>query len=392
MQARKRKRLRWAIGLVLIVLLGVGATVKSAQPVDVVATRIARGRAVDAIYATGTVEAEHRVTVKAKIAGPVAELRAHEADVVKAGDLLAHVDNPAASYDLDRGRLEAASLSAQAGPHLSSTRAKVDALEVQLAAARRELARVHALVASNSLAVSEEEKARDHVTELEAQRDSLKADLNAQRIDLEANANRARANVSGLATRVADADIRAPQDGVVLARYVEPGEVVAVNQALFKVGDVRSLLLEVRVDEADVARVREGSLVVARLHAFPQQTFAGKVAVVMPDADRETKSYLVKVKLDQPPAELRSGMTAEVDIIVTEREGALLAPADAIKDGQVWRVENGRASKRAVKVGIHDLLRAEVTSGLAEGDVIAISGVDRLTKDDARVRVTIKEP
>jgi HlyD family secretion protein len=165
-----------------------------------------------------------------------------------------------------------------------------------------------------------------------------------------------------------------------------------VNQSLFKVGDVRSLLLEVRIDEADVARVREGSKVVASLHAFPDQTFAGSVFVVMPDADRDTKSYLAKVRLDTPPAGLRSGMTAEVNIVVTERDGVLLAPADAIKDGQVWRVRDGHATKARVKVGIHDLLRSEVQSGLDEGDLVAVTGIDQLKSDGARVKATTKEP
>jgi HlyD family secretion protein len=190
--------------------------------------------------------------------------------------------------------------------------------------------------------------------------------------------------------------VRAPQDGIVLARYVEPGEVVAVNQALFKLGDVKSLLLEVHIDEADVARVYDGtagqaaSRVAASLDAFPKRSFAGHVVMVLPDADRETKSYLAKVRLDDPPTGLRSGMTAEVNILVAEREGVLLAPADAIKDGQVWRIADGRAERRKVTVGIHDLLRAEIVSGLEQGDVVVIGGTQLLARDKTRVRATVQ--
>ncbi|HEY2367734.1 MAG TPA: biotin/lipoyl-binding protein, partial [Polyangiaceae bacterium] len=162
------------MGVVAIVAVAGAAAARSARAVDVTAVKIVRGRAVDAIYATGTVEAEHRVTVKAKIAGPISALHAHEGDVVKAGDLLAHVDNPAASYDLDRGRVEAASASAQTAPRVSSARARVDTLDVQIAAAKRELGRVHALVATNALASTEEDRARDHVTELESQREAAR--------------------------------------------------------------------------------------------------------------------------------------------------------------------------------------------------------------------------
>jgi multidrug efflux pump subunit AcrA (membrane-fusion protein) len=84
-------------------------------------------------------------------------------------------------------------------------------------------------------------------------------------------------------------------------------------------------------------------------------------------------------------------MTAEVNIIITERGGVLLAPADAIKDGQVWRVSGGRAERVPVTVGIHDLLRAEVLSGLAEGDQVAVAGLDNL-RNGARVRATVRAP
>ncbi len=187
-------------------------------------------------------------------------------------------------------------------------------------------------------------------------------------------------------------------DGLVLARYVELGEVVAVNQSLFKVGDPKSLLLEVTIDEADVGRVHDGSdgqpaaPVAASLHAFPGRAFAGRVVKVMPDADREKKSYLAKVRLDDPPAGLRSGMTAEVNIIITERAGVLLAPADAIKDGQAWRVRDGRAEHVPVGIGIHDLLRAEVLSGLSEGDPVVVGGLDKLGRNGARVRATVQAP
>jgi multidrug efflux pump subunit AcrA (membrane-fusion protein) len=85
-------------------------------------------------------------------------------------------------------------------------------------------------------------------------------------------------------------------------------------------------------------------------------------------------------------------MTAEVNILVSEHEGALLAPADAIKDGQVWRISDGRAEHHPVTVGIHDLVRAEILSGLQEGDLVAVGGVDKLQHDKTRVRVTVQKP
>jgi HlyD family secretion protein len=397
---RKKRRTPWVVAVVVLAVGGLWLA-RYLRPVDVVVTPVVRGHVVDAVYATGTVEAERRVTVKAKVAGPVAELPVTEGDPVRLGQLLARIDNPAAAFDLRKSQVEEVAAAAQAGsqaPQIASLRAKAEALETQLRTAEREADRAEQLFKSGAIGQAESEKARDQAARLRADLEAQRAEERTQRINLDANAGRARAATRSLATKVSDAEVRAPVDGMVLARYVESGEVVAVNQSLFKVGDPKSLLLEVTIDEADVGRVHDGSdgqpasRVAATLHAFPGRAFGGNVVKVMPDADREKKSYLAKVRLDEPPTGLRSGMTAEVNIIITERGGVLLAPADAIKDGQVWRVSGGRAEHVPVTVGIHDLLRAEVLSGLSEGEQVAIGGIDNLGRSGARVRATVHTP
>ena len=394
----KKWKTRGIIAAVVLLAAGGAAGASLARRIDVVVTPVVRGRAVDAVYATGTVEAERRVTVKAKVAGPVAELPVTDGDAVRNAQLLARVDNPAATFELRRSQVDAEAATARHAPQLASVKAKIGALESQLRAAQREMDRADRLVQSGSIGKVERDRAHDDVEEISAQLEAARAEERAQRIDLAANTGRAQATVRSLATKVSDADVRAPQDGVVLARYVEAGEVVAVNQPLFKVGDPTQLLLEVTIDEADIGRVHDGSTgaapsrVAASLHAFPGRSFAGHVIKVMPDADREKKSYLAKVQLDEKVDGLRSGMTVEVNIIVAEKSNALLAPADAIKDGQVWAIEDGHAVRRSVTVGIHDLLRAEILSGLAEGERTVIGGADKLTREGARVRVTEKAP
>jgi HlyD family secretion protein len=397
---RKKRRTPWIAAAALLAVAGL-LLARYLRPVDVVVTPIVRGHVVDAVYATGTVEAGRRVTVKAKVSGPVAELPITEGDPIQLGQRLARIDNPAAAFDLTKSRVEEVAAAAQAGqngPQLASLRAKTEALETHLRAAERDAERAEQLFKSGAIGQAEWEKARDQAATLRADLAAQRAEERRQRIDLDANAGRARAAARSLATKVSDADVLAPVDGMVLARYVELGEVVAVNQPLFKVGDPKTLLLEVTIDEADVGRVHDGtggppaSRVAATLQAFPGRTFAGLVVKVMPDADREKKSYLAKVRLDEPPQGLRSGMTAEVNIIITERAGVILAPADAIKDGQVWRVKNGTADRVPVTVGIHDLVRAEILTGLAEGDEVVVGGIDNLGRNGARVRATVRAP
>jgi HlyD family secretion protein len=127
------------------------------------------------------------------------------------------------------------------------------------------------------------------------------------------------------------------------------------------------------------------------LYAFPKQIFSGRVFEVLPDANRDRKAFLVKVSLAAPPAELRSGMSAEVNIIAGQHDGALLADTAAISEDALWVVDGGRAHKRQIKIGVRDLLRAEIVSGVKEGDLVVTAGHDGLT-EGARVTATVKTP
>lgn len=370
------------------------------RPVPVVAMPIVRGAAIDAVYATGTVEAEDRVQIKAKTSGSVAEILVKEGDRVKKGDLVARIDSPQLAFELKRGKVDLSAASAQGGaaaPQLQALRAQAAAISADLGMARQEAARLETLSASGAVAGAELDRAKARVAQLEATLAANEAQQKALRIDLSANAARQAAQVQTLESRLADTEVRAPMDGVVLAKQIELGEVVTVNQPLFKIGDTARLVLEVSVDEADVARVREpegeapGSTVAVSLYAFPRQVFAGKVFEILPDANRERKSFLAKVRLDEPPKGLRSGMSGEVNIVIGQKAGVLLAPSEAEADRFVWLVDGGRVKKQKVSTGIRDLLRVEIVEGAEEGALVVIEGQDRI-QDGSRVAVTRKEP
>ncbi len=383
--------------LLLLVVLAAAAFAVSMrfQPKPVTATPAARGTAVDAVYATGTVEAEDRVTVKAKSSGSLAEIFVKEGDVVKKGDLLARIDNPSATFDLKRGQadLSAASAQATAAPQISALASQGKALEAELDVAKKNRARVAELNASGALPRAELDTADAKVRQIEAQIAANRSQQQAVRIDLNANRDRQAAMVESLSSRVTDTEVRSPQDGVVLGKLVEVGEVVAINQSLFRIGDTSRLILEAMVDEADIAKVSDGrggvppSACAINLYAYPASAFGGTVFQVLPDANRDRKAFLVKVRFDAPPPGLRSGMTAELNVIASKKQGVVLIPAGAESDGKVWLVREGRASRREITVGTRDLLRLEVTAGIDEGDLVVVDGQSTIA-EGARVSVT----
>jgi multidrug efflux pump subunit AcrA (membrane-fusion protein) len=384
------------IVLLLLVVAGVAAfAILRLRPKAVTTMPVVPGTVVDAVYATCTVEAFDRLTIKAKVAGSI-DLKVREGDPVKKGDLLAAIDSPALRYELERAEVDQRAASKQAGkasPQLAALEAQVKATEAELRHARAERDRAKRLAGTGATSEVDLEAAESRVARLEAELAAQEARRMSSKVDLTARASGSSAVVSELTARIADTEVRSPLDGVVLSKMVELGEAVIASQPLLRIGDVSNLVLECAVDESDVGRIGVDTRAAASLYAFDKQVFRGVVFDVLPDADRTKRSFLVKVRLSDPPRGLRSGMSAEVNLIVKEHPGVLLAPSEAIDaSSSVWVVEGGRLAKRPVKMGVRDLLFVEVLDGLREGEEVVISGDAEALREGARVSAIRKEP
>jgi HlyD family secretion protein len=392
--AKRRYVGRVALLLVVVSAVGLGVWLRL-RPKPVTTTEAVRGTAIDAVYAIATVEALDRVTIKAKVPGSILELKVREGDVVKKGDLLAVIDNPSLKFQLERGRADQWAASQQASlasPQVGVVEAQARMTEASLKNAAEERGRLEKLVASGAATRSDLDRVTANVSMLEAQLASQRAQAKALRIDLTAKSSGSNAAVAELAAKLADAEVRAPSDGVVLVRLVEPGELVPLNGTLFKIGDVRSLVLECSVDEADIGRLALGKKAAVSLYAFPKQVFHGAVFDILPDADRAKKSFLVKVRIEGAPPQLRSGMSAEVNIIVEEHPNALLAPSEAVDvSSSVWILRGDRVEKRTVEIGVRDMLRVEILAGLVDGDRLVVAGMNDL-QPGTRVHATFQAP
>jgi multidrug efflux pump subunit AcrA (membrane-fusion protein) len=393
----ERKRRRTGVLVAAAASVAIVALVVALWPPRVKVAGATRGRAVDAVFATGTVEAVSRVSVRAKTPGTIVEIAVKDGAFVRKGDLLARIDNPALANDLVRGEAELSAANAMAdtdSPQVGTIRAQGAAILAELAAAKKDLARVESLVASGALSPAEADHARARVAQLSASAASNAAHQRETRIEAKKNATRQAAEVRTLTTRAADTEVRAPFDGVVLSKSVEVGEVVALNQPLFRVGDTSKFVIEAAVDESDVARIRDGrsrdpaSAAAVRLSAFPGRLFDGHVVEIVPDADRVRKTFTVKIELNAPPSELRSGMSVETNIVCEAHDG-LLIPTTAETHGDVWVVSNGRVRRRHVTPGVRDLTRVEVKDGLSPGELVVVTAPNDL-RDGMWVRSVVE--
>jgi RND family efflux transporter MFP subunit len=324
----------------------------------------------DGISANGYVVARTKASVSAKIAGRLAYLGVSEGSHVRRGEIIA--------------RLESGDVAAA----LAAARANVGTVEAQLAQARRDLARAEELRKSDLISAVEVENARTQADVYTAQLASAKAQVDLAAANLE------------------NTNVRAPFDGTVLRKDAEVGEIVAPSSAgggltrtaIVTMADLGTLEVEVDVNEAYIAQVRNGEPARITLDAYPDTSFNGRVRQVVPTADRQKATVLVKVSILDKDARILPEMGARVVFVSDVTSGAAGAtprivrvPRSAIVTeggaSRVWTVDRDVVKSQAVEIGAERDDRVEVRRGLSGGERVVLEPPTGL-RDGAKVRIT----
>lgn len=356
----RRRRWAWALAVVLV-----GAAAGAAwwwarpRPVPLAARfraqPVVHGELVRDVRATGHVAAVSTVTVGAEISGRVAKVEVDYDDRVKAGQVLAR---------FDRDALEAQ--RAQASAMALSARAQVAQARFDFAQARRNKARSDDLYARQVLSAAESESATTAFELAQARLGAAEAGLAAQ----EASATISRTNLD-------HAIVRAPIDGVIISRNIDPGQTVASmlqTPVLFVVAaDLRQMEVEAAVDEADISTVRPGQSATFTVTAWPERTFTGTVTEVRNAAKvvQDVVTYAAVIAVANDDLSLKPGMTASVRI----RTG--VAPdADQVPNPALHFTPPGETRAATPSVWVLEgatLVRHPVTPGLSDGERTAIA-------------------
>lgn len=319
------------------------------------------------VSATGTITADPSVEVGTQVSGIVSEILVDFNDEVKAGQVLARIDTSLLEADV-----------ASATARLAGARAARERLEL-------DLERMEALHERQAVSDQEIETARaDHAVAV------------AQARSAQVSLDRARRNL-GYAT------IRAPIDGTVVRRDVEPGQTVNAGfsaPTLFQLaGDLSRMLILVAVDESDIGQIQPGQAVEFTVQTWPDRTFYGKVRQVRLASKMEESvvTYTVVVDVPNEDRTLFPGMTATAEFVVAEAKGALCVangalrfrPDDALpvagerepKGPVLWTLEGAALRAVPVETGLRGADCTEISGeGVAEGlDVVV--GVDREAAD-----------
>ncbi len=201
----------------------------------------------------------------------------------------------------------------------------------------------------------------------------------------------AMAQVALASAQLVRMKIHAPFDGVVGIRNVNVGDYVKDGADLVQLEDLSSLWVDFRLPERYLSKIRPGQLVELSLDALPGRAFKARVEALDAQLDANGRSVLVRARLANADGVLKGGMFARVRTVFAVRDQAIMVPEESlVPQGErqfVFKVidnpEGGKlAQKVAVKVGVRVPGKAEITDGLADGDVVVVAGQARLTRGD----------
>ena len=305
--------------------------------------KVERGTITATVSATGTLTPVVSVQVGSQVSGQIKALFADYNSPVKKGQLIAQIDPDSIALRVNQAMadLEAARATVLTQrANVAALQAEVSRAKVSLADARRELERNRMLSEKNFISTAVLEKSQATFDVAQEQVKIAQAQLavaDAQVRNVEALVKQREAQLAQARVDLDRTSIRAPVDGIVVKKSVEPGQTVAASlQApeLFVIAqDLREMQVETSIDEAEVGRIRVGQSATFTVDSFPGRTFQGTVSQVRKAAQvvQNVVTYIAVITTSNPDLSLFPGMTANVRIVVDTRDNVLKLPNAALR-------------------------------------------------------------
>lgn len=380
---RKRKVLAIGGGVVAI-LAAVGVVSASRSKTEIDPSKLAtveRGDIARSVVATGKIEPQSKVEVKSKASGIVNRILVEAGDRVRRGQVL---------LELDREELQARQREARAtllSAQAALKRTEVEAMGPDLPFLKSSQERARRLYQQGLVSTSVVEEAEKAYELALNKQHAARATVSVNRAEVA----RAQAALERAETDLRNATIVSSMDGLVLSRDVEVGDAVSSilvmgSEAtlLLTLGDVSSVFVRGKVDEADVGKISVAQAARITVESFKDRKFGGRVTRIAPlgqEKDNVT-TFEVRVSIDNPGGELLANMTANAEIIREEKKGVLLVPEAAVvydKDRKTFLevpdpgAEGGKR-KLAAQLGISNGVKTELVSaeGLKQGDKVVL--------------------
>ena len=373
----KKRIVAVLIGVALVYLVGsrvYDATQQSAVPakkragrvINVDLTQAAIGQIREELLLTGSLKPKEVVDVNPKNTGRIERIHFLVGDFVKAGRLVAEMEDDELQQQVKRS--EAA---------YAVSVANISSRKAELANSKASLDRAKLLFDEELLSPEEYQQAQTSLEVMEAQLQLA-----------EAQAQQSMAELGELRIRLEQSRIYAPMSGVVSVRYVDPGALVAPNNPILQVVNLSTMVTQGNVPERNVSKLAVGNSANVIVDAIPDRDFQGIVARIAPVLDAATRSALIEIDIPNPEMVLKAEMFARITLDLGSMREATLIPRDGlVYRGQqpgVFIVEgdSGRPVFRVIETGMTREDQIEVLGNLDAGTRIVGRGATMLRDGD----------
>lgn len=400
----KSRRKKILLGFVVVVVIGLvvffNLRAKREKSIKVTLEKAQLHDLTSTVSASGEVKPKKNIEISANVPGRIVKIGVVEGQEVKAGDFLLKLD--ATQYEANAERDRA---------FIQSYRSQLIQSEARMKREKNTYDRQKQLFDSQLISTEQLEAAK-------VQYDIAVAEVQSIRHQIQQAEASLKSSLDSLAKTV----YNSPINGIVTSLRVEEGEVAIIGTmnnpgtVLMTIADLSEMEVEVEVDETDVVGVKVGQKADVKVDALPSQILQGTVTEIGSSAiekltttQQESRDFLVKVTLVDPPKSLKPGLSASADIITAEKKGVVAVPISALvlrekesknppsrektEEEGVYVVDSGRAKFVPVTKGIMGGLLIEVTSGLKEGQEVIVGPYNALRdlKDGTLVKFEEKK-
>ena len=364
-------------------------------PIRVRATTVERGPIRSLISTNGKVEPIQNFEAHSPVATTVKRLLVREGDHVRKGQLLLQLDDADLRSQAARAlALMKAAQADQADLNVGGTREESLTLDAQLtkahgalAAARRNLDTLRRLQQQGAASPGEVKQAEDELQRAQADAtlaEQKKKDRYSQPevAKVQAQGAEAQAAYDAAEEALQKSSVRAPFAGIVYALPVKQGAYVQPGALLLQEGDLSRMLVRTFVDEPEIGRLVTGQKIEVTWDALPGRVWNGSVSTVPSTVKLLVSRNVGEVTcwVDNHDLRLLPNVNVGVTIITAEHSGVLTLLREAVRMDDtrpyVYQVENGVLKRRGVEVSLQNLTRVEITSGLPDHSVVALSALD----------------
>jgi multidrug efflux pump subunit AcrA (membrane-fusion protein) len=318
----------------------------------------------ESVYSSVIIQPDSIYDVYATVNGILSKLFVSEGDAVKTGAPIMQISNTAPKLNAENASIALQLAKENAGSNsavLSSIRDELATAKLNLSNAELNYNRQKSLWDQGVGSKAELDARKLAYETARSQVNMVAAKLTNTKNQLNTSLQQARVQYEAASSNSQDFKVRSAINGKVYSITKKQGEIVTPQIPVAKIGSANSFIIEMLIDEVDIARVEVGQKIIITLDAYPKKAFTAKLAKIYPAKDERTQTFKVEGVFEEKPAKLYPGLSGEANIVIAAKKNIITIPNEFLTADHEVKTQDGL---KKVEIGLSSMERTEILSGL----------------------------